>query len=112
MAQQRYKLIFYTPLPPCETIKSAIFATGAGTFPGGKYSHCAFESLGTGQFLPVEGSGANPNIGEVGKVERVEEKRVEIMCVGEEVVRRAVEALKREHPYEEVAYEVYKMEDF
>lgn len=91
----RYKLVFYSPLSAVEKVKNAIFATGAGTFPGGKYSHCSFESTGTGQFLPVAEKGANPAIGEVGKIEKVEEKRVEIMCVGVDVVKSAVEALKR-----------------
>ena len=62
-----------------------------------------------GQFLPSEG--ATPNIGEVGKLERVEEMRVETICVGRIVMERAVEALKKAHPYEEVAYEIYRMED-
>lgn len=59
--------------------------------------------------MPMEG--AVPNIGAVGQVERVEEMRVEMLCVGEDVMRKAVGELKRVHPYEEVAYDVYKMED-
>jgi len=69
----------------------------------------SFESSGTGQFLP--GEGAVPNIGAVGKLERVEEMRVEVLCVGRDVMVGAVGALKKAHPYEEVAYEVYKLED-
>lgn len=53
----------------------------------------SFESPGIVQFLP--GEGAQPNIGEVGKVERVEEMRVEVLCVGRDVMVGAVEALKR-----------------
>lgn len=59
----------------------------------GKYSMVSFESPGIGQFLP--GEGAQPNIGEVGKLERVEEMRVEVLCVGRDVMVGAVEALKR-----------------
>ncbi|KAI5797894.1 structural toxin protein RtxA [Peziza echinospora] len=110
MSPARYKLIFYTPLPPLEAIKSAIFAAGAGTHSGSKYTHCSFESRGTGQFKPVSSLGAKPAIGTPDKVERVEEVRVEVLCEGEGVVREAVQAMKKEHPYEEVAYEVYKME--
>jgi hypothetical protein len=105
----RYKLIFFVPHPHLETCKEAIFATGAGTFPGGKYIKTCFQTPGTGQFLPSEG--ANPNIGSVGALERVEEMKVEILCVGEEVMRDAVKELIKAHPYEEVAYEVYRMED-
>lgn len=108
-ATPRYKLIFYVPAPSAEKCKEAIFSTGAGAFPGAKYTKTSFESLGTGQFLP--GNGAEPAIGAVGTIERVEELRVEILCVGREVMERAVGALKAAHPYEEVAYEVYRMEE-
>ncbi|GIJ88587.1 hypothetical protein Asppvi_007511 [Aspergillus pseudoviridinutans] len=105
----RYKLIFFVPHSHLEQCKEAIFATGAGTFPGGKYRKCAFQMPGQGQFLPA--GDANPAIGSVGQLETVEEMKVEIMCLGRSVMLEAVEALKKAHPYEEVAYEVYKMEN-
>ena len=105
----RYKLIFFVPHSHAEACKDAIFETGAGSFPGGLYTRCCFQTSGTGQFLP--GQGANPNIGAVGNVESVEELKVEIMCLGRSVMKAAVEALVKAHPYEEPAYEVYKMED-
>jgi hypothetical protein len=52
-----------------------------------------------------------PNIGAVGQVEKVPEMKVEMICVGREVMERSVTALKEAHPYEEVAYYVVKMED-
>ncbi|KAB8304240.1 hypothetical protein EYC80_003657 [Monilinia laxa] len=64
----------------------------------------------TAQFRP--GDTANPNIGTVGTLEEVPEVRFETLCVGEETIRHAVEALKKVHPYEEPAYEVYKLEAF
>lgn len=105
----RYKLVFFVPTESAEACKEAIFATGAGSFPGGKYTKCCFQTRGTGQFLPNEG--ANPAIGAVGAVERCEELKVEVMCIGRETVRDAVQELLKAHPYEEVAYEVYRMED-
>lgn len=51
-------------------------------------------------------------IGDVGKLEEVEEVRVETLCVGRDVAVKAVQALKEAHPYEEPAYEVIKLEDF
>ncbi|KAE9988184.1 hypothetical protein EG328_000140 [Venturia inaequalis] len=110
MSLQKYKLVFFVPLPSLNSCKAAIFAVGAGRYPGpGNYTEACFQSLGTGQFRP--GSTARPNIGTPGELERVEEMKVETICVGRDVVKRAVEALVKVHPYEEVAYEVYKMED-
>ncbi|KAI9846831.1 MAG: hypothetical protein M1838_001129 [Thelocarpon superellum] len=91
----RFKLIFFAPLDPLEEIKTAVFATGAGTFPGGKYTHCCFQSLGTGQFLPVGERGAVPHIGTPDQLEKVEEARLEILVVGRDVLTHAVEALKK-----------------
>lgn len=90
----RYKLIFFAPPQNLPAIKEAIFAAGAGRYPGaGGYTECCFTSSGVGQFRP--GSTANPHIGEVGKLEEVEEVRCETLCVGRDVAKAAVEALKR-----------------
>ena len=66
---------------------------GAGAYPGGKYSMVCFESPGTGQFMP--GDGAQPNVGAVGKLEKVDEMRVEVLCVGRDIMVGAVDSLKR-----------------
>ncbi|CAI7596533.1 unnamed protein product [Penicillium bialowiezense] len=95
----RYKLVFFVPTENAEPCKEAIFAMGAGSFPG----------AGTGQFLPNEG--ADPAVGTVGALERCEELRIEVMCMGRDVMLSAVDALIKAHPYEEVAFEVYKMEN-
>ncbi|KAI1931990.1 hypothetical protein LOZ58_005558 [Ophidiomyces ophidiicola] len=104
---RKYKLVFFAPLSHVETCKEAVFATGAGT--QGNYSKACFQSLGTGQFLPQDG--ANPHIGKLGVVEKVEEMRVELLCVGRETMLKAVEALLKAHPYEEPGWEVYKLEN-
>ncbi|KAF2494285.1 hypothetical protein BU16DRAFT_512720 [Lophium mytilinum] len=110
-ALTRFTLIFYTPPSALAACKTAIFAAGAGRYPGpGNYTECAWVATGTEQFRP--GDTANPHIGKVGALEEVEEARVETLCVGEQVVRKAVAALKGAHPYEEPAYAVYKIEDF
>lgn len=49
--------------------------------------------MGTGQFRP--GDTANPHIGSAGALEQVQEARVETLCVGEDIARKAVQALKR-----------------
>ncbi|PWW73334.1 hypothetical protein C7212DRAFT_332265 [Tuber magnatum] len=117
-APTRYKLIFYVPTSGLETVKTAVFETGAGEFPGGKYIQTCWETTGTGQFLPVKSAGAKPAIGELlpdesaFRLERVEEVRCEILCIDRETAVKAVGALRGAHPYEEPAYEVYKLEDF
>lgn len=90
----RFKLVFFVPLENLKAVKTAIFAVGAGKYPGpGNYTECAWETLGMGQFRP--GDTANPHFGKIGELEHVEEFRVETICVGEEVTREAVLALKR-----------------
>ncbi|KAK7521508.1 structural toxin protein RtxA [Phyllosticta citriasiana] len=108
---QRFKLVFFAPVAAMPAVKQAIFAAGAGRYPGpGGYTECGFTTLGKGQFRP--GDASNPNIGKVGQLEEVDEHRFETLCVGRDVVRDAVVALKKSHPYEEPAYEVYKLEDY
>jgi hypothetical protein len=89
----RYKLIFLVPPPSLAKCKEAIFTAGAGRYPGpGNYTECCSEVTVKGQFRP--GDTAKPFIGKVGTLEEVEEVRVETLCVGKDVVVKAVEALK------------------
>ena len=92
-AVTRFKLVFFVPPATLANCKAAIFAAGAGRYPGaGNYTECCWTAVGTGQFRP--GDAANPHIGRVGELEEVEEVRVETLCLGKEVVKKAVEALK------------------
>lgn len=93
IAKTRYTLIFHVPASGLAACKTAIFGAGAGRYPGGNYTECAFVLMGKGQFRP--GNTANPHIGKVGALEEVEEARVETICFGEDVVREAVSALKK-----------------
>ena len=102
-----YKLNFFVPAEEKERVKNALFEIGAGRYDN--YDHCSFESPGTGQFRPVKN--ANPYLGKLGKTEYVREYKVEMIC-RDELIEKAVETLKKVHPYEEVAYEVFKMETF
>ena len=102
-----YKLNFFVPVEDKERVKNALFEIGAGRYDN--YEYCSFETLGTGQFKPIDS--ANPSIGTLGKIERVEEYKVEMIC-SDELIEEVVKTLKRVHPYEEVAYEVLKMESF
>ncbi|KAI9648262.1 hypothetical protein NHQ30_002894 [Ciborinia camelliae] len=92
---KRFKLIFFVPPSSLPVCKASIFAAGAGRYPGpGNYTECCWATMGTAQFRP--GDTANPDIGTVGVLEEVQEVRFETLCVGEEVVRKAVEALKKQ----------------
>mgnify|MGYP005749865449 CR=1 FL=1 len=102
-----FKLIFFVPVEEVEKVKTAIFAAGAGK--QGDYDCCAWQTLGTGQFRPLEGS--KPFIGELDKLERVEEYRVETL-VEETRIYDVLQALKQAHPYEEPAYDVLRLENF
>ena len=100
-----YKLSFFVPENHLETVKSAIFATGAGRI--GNYDHCCWQVLGQGQFRALEGSA--PFLGQQNKLEIVAEWKVELVCSAE-LIHSAVRALKQAHPYEEPAYDVWKLE--
>ncbi|MCE8019468.1 NGG1p interacting factor NIF3 [Halomonas sp. MCCC 1A11036] len=102
-----YKLAFFVPLADAEAVKDAVFVTGAGRI--GDYEACCFETRGTGQFRPLDG--ASPHIGQVGDLEKVEELKVELVCE-DHLIRDAIEALRAAHPYEEPAFDVWKLEAF
>lgn len=102
-----YKLNFFVPLKDKEKVKEALFAIGVGRYEN--YECCSFETLGVGQFKPLQG--ANPHIGEIDNIERVEEYKIEMIC-SDNLIKEAIKVLKETHPYEEVAYEVFKMEEF
>jgi hypothetical protein len=101
-----YKLCLYVPASHLESVKAALFEAGAGRI--GNYDSCCWQTLGTGQFRALAGS--SPFTGELGRVEQVEEYRVEMVC-SDEKVTVAVEALRRAHPYEEPAFDLIKLEN-
>lgn len=99
-----YQLIVYVPDTHAEELKNALFDAGAGRYE--KYDRCSWESVGTGQFRPLEGS--NPAIGTHGIIEKVEEIKIEMVCT-EDTVADVLCALKRTHPYEEPAYGIVEL---
>ncbi|WP_372834333.1 NGG1p interacting factor NIF3 [Pontibacterium sp.] len=101
-----YKLSFFVPQEQLETVKQALFDVGVGKI--GNYDSCCWQTLGEGQFRPLAGS--DPHIGALDTVERLPEWKVEMVC-SDQLIRLAVETLKRAHPYEEVAYDVWQLAD-
>jgi len=96
-----YKIIVYVPASHVEAVKNSMAEAGAGQI--GNYSHCFWQVLGTGQFRPERG--ASPYLGSLGEVERVEEYRVEGV-VPQAKLAAVLEAMRRAHPYEEIAYDL------
>ena len=101
-----YKLIVFIPETHTEQVKTALFAAGAGR--QGDYDCCAWQTLGQGQFRPLDGS--KPFIGQKGDSETVAEYRVEMLCE-EAQLKAVVSALREAHPYEEPAFEVIQLVD-
>ncbi|MCL6516368.1 Nif3-like dinuclear metal center hexameric protein [Alicyclobacillus sp.] len=99
------KLVVFVPESHHEAVLQAVCAAGAGHI--GAYSHCTFNTPGTGTFLPLEG--ARPYLGEVGRLERADEIRLETI-VPESKLEAVVRAMLEAHPYEEVAYDVYPLQ--
>ncbi len=93
----------YVPDSHLEEVKNAMFAAGAGKI--GNYDSCAWQTKGTGQYRPLEGSA--PYLGQKGKVETVAEWKVELVCE-DALVHNVIAALKKAHPYETPAYLVCK----
>lgn len=98
------KLVVFVPRTHGDAVRQAMGDAGAGKL--GNYSHCSFSSVGTGRFKPLED--ANPAIGQVGKVEEVEEERVECICERSRA-REVLEAVRKVHPYEEMAFDIYPL---
>ena len=82
-----------------------MFEAGAGRV--GNYDCCAWQTKGEGQFRPLDGS--TPFLGNQGQIETVIEHKLEMVCE-EQCLEAAIAALKRAHPYEEVAYTVIRTE--
>lgn len=102
--EQLVKLVVFVPRDHAHAVREALARAGAGYM--GKYSDSAFWAEGTGFFRPREG--ANPYIGEEGKLEAVEEVRLETILPGE-LAGRVVKAMLAAHPYEEAAYDLYPL---
>ena len=101
-----YKLAVYVPNTHVDKVKNALSDAGAGHI--GNYSHCSFSSQGIGSFKPLDN--ANPYIGSLGEVELVEEVKIETI-VPQNLLQKTIDKMIKAHPYEEVAYDIYKLEN-
>ena len=99
-----YKLVVYVPEENESQVRQSITLAGAGHI--GKYSHCTFRIPGTGTFLPRDGS--QPFIGTPGQLEEVREYRLETI-VPRNILDQVLDSMRKSHPYEEVAYDIYPL---
>lgn len=93
------QIVVFIPKSHKEIVKQAMFDAGGGML--GNYDRCCFEHPGVGQFRPLKGSQAF--IGEVDKIEYVDEIKVEMVCE-EKSLEQVIRAMKSAHPYETPAY--------
>lgn len=100
------KLVVFVPAENATPLLQALSAAGAGNI--GNYKNCSFQTTGTGTFEPNEQ--ANPHIGEQGKLEQVEEKRIEVIFPAH-LSAQILAAMRQAHPYEEVAYYLQSLEN-
>jgi dinuclear metal center YbgI/SA1388 family protein len=100
------KLAVYVPEEDAEKVREALGKAGAGAI--GDYSHCSFSVNGTGRFLP--GDSTHPHIGEQGHLEAVRETRIETIFP-KSFEKQVISAMVKAHPYEEVAYDLYPLEN-
>lgn len=102
--QKLVKIVVFVPHDHLEAVSSALWDAGAGSI--GRYDQASFRTDGTGTFRPLEG--ADPYSGEVGVRSEESETRLEVIAP-EEKWPALVTAMKKAHPYEEVAYDVLPM---
>jgi dinuclear metal center YbgI/SA1388 family protein len=100
------RLITFAPVDQAEAVRQAIFDAGAGHI--GNYAECSFNSEGTGTFKA--GEGADPYVGEIGKRHHERETKIEIVYPFY-LEQQIVQALVAAHPYEEVAYDIFTMDN-
>lgn len=102
--QRPYKLVTFVPPDQLDALRSALSAAGAGHI--GDYSDCSFTIEGEGTFRG--GASTNPAVGERGRLERVTERRIE-MIVPADHLAGVVATLMKAHPYEEPAFDLIRL---
>jgi len=100
------KLITYVPIEAADKLKEELFKAGAGNI--GNYSNCSFTALGKGSYMA--GENTNPIKGEKGKT-HIEEEAMISLTYSKANENSVLSALHKNHPYEEVAFEVVTLEN-
>ena len=101
---ESFKLVVFVPREKLEQVRSAAFIAGAGRI--GDYSKCSFTVEGMGTFRPEER--ASPTTGQTGSDEKVQEVRLEVSVQSEDL-GTVLAGVRKAHPYETPAIDVYPM---
>lgn len=102
---RRVKIVVFAPVVNADAVREAMGKAGAGKI--GNYAFCSFSVRGVGRFKPEKG--AHPAIGKVGKIDKVVEERIEMVCERKKL-KAVLSAVKKTHPYEEPVIDVYPLE--
>lgn len=102
----RVKIFVTIPINSVEKVREAVCNAGAGII--GEYSYCTSSTRVTGTFIPSEN--ANPYIGELNKLEYVDEEKLEFVCEVDKV-KKVIEQLRANHHYEEPAIDIIPLID-
>jgi len=100
------KVVVFVPKESVSKVKEAMAKAGAGWI--GNYSDCFFEQKGTGSFRPL--AGTSPYTGTKGELSEVTEYRLETI-VQSKILNRVINKMIKAHPYEEVAYDIYPVDN-
>ncbi|HEY6436468.1 MAG TPA: Nif3-like dinuclear metal center hexameric protein, partial [Ignavibacteriaceae bacterium] len=106
LTQNHFKLAVFVPASQIDKVAEAIHQSGGGII--GEYSNCSFRTNGTGTFKGSNES--NPTFGNKGVIESVEEIKLEIL-VDKVKLNDVIFSMRKAHPYEEVAYDIYPVEN-
>lgn len=100
------KLVIFVPLSHADVIRQILGELGAGKI--GNYDFCSFSTRGIGRFRGNEN--ANPVIGKSLEYEAVEEEKIEVI-VPRKILNIVLDEVKKVHPYEEIVFDIYPIEN-
>jgi dinuclear metal center YbgI/SA1388 family protein len=102
----QYKLIIFVPESHLDIVSNELFKHNTGII--GNYTNCSFRTSGTGTFKGSKES--KPLVGEKEKFEKIEEIKLEVI-IDSWKLTPVLQAVKKVHPYEEIAYDVYPLKN-
>lgn len=98
------KIVVFAPSSHGDKIRSVLAESGCGHV--GNYDFCSFTLKGVGRFRGLKGT--KPFLGKAGRIEKISEERIETICPKSKL-KKVLAALKKAHPYEEPAVDIYPL---